>query len=253
MKMETVLWLEWLKLRRRGIPLLFAAVFLLTALWMGWSFGKSDASGINDQRIMIYLNLLLISTILVPITLAALACRLCDMEQMGNTYKWICTIEEPEAVYRGKVLTGILNLTVLSLLECGIYEVLAVPAGGASLLRGFQLFFTLFLAGTAIFILQLNLSLWFSNQLTPVLISIGGTFAGLFSWFLPDFPLRYVIPWGYYGVLCNAGYIYDEANRYTTCYWTGYRVIWAVFLALAAVLIYLRGQKRFLSAVREMI
>ena len=106
MKIGTVFCLEQLKLRRRGIPLLFTAVFLLIALWMEWAFEESDAGTINDQRIMIYLNLLLMTTILVPITLAALASRLCDMEQLGNTYKWICTIEEPGRIYRGKVLTG---------------------------------------------------------------------------------------------------------------------------------------------------
>ena len=34
MKMGTVFCLEQMKLRRRGIPLLFTAVFLLIALWM---------------------------------------------------------------------------------------------------------------------------------------------------------------------------------------------------------------------------
>ena len=65
-----------------------------------------DITRLNDASAMLFTNLLLMNTILCPIVLAALASRMCDMEQMGNTYKWICTMQKPEHVYRGKAAAG---------------------------------------------------------------------------------------------------------------------------------------------------
>jgi len=113
------------------------------------------------------------------------------------------------------------------------------------------LFFTLFLTSLCIFIVQLNLSLRFSNQLTPIFISIGGTFTGLFSWFLPRWPLRYLIPWGYYAALCNIGSEYDKTARYATYYWTGYPVLWLTVLLAVIAILYHFGQKHFLETIRE--
>lgn len=139
-----------------------------------------DPSKTNDISAMVFINLLLMNTILCPIIMAALASRM----------------------------------------QAVLFQLITAPyeTGGFSRQAGLflSLFLTLFLTALCIFILQLNLSLRFRNQLTPVFISIGGTFAGLFSWFLNRWPLQYLIPWGYYAVLCNTGYTYDEASRYIT-------------------------------------
>ncbi|XBX08519.1 ABC transporter permease [Enterocloster clostridioformis] len=159
MSIKTEFILEMRKLRRRHIPLLFLMIFALITAWTCWCMDDLDITRLNDASAMLFTNLLLMNTILCPIILAALASRMCDMEQMGNTYKWICTMQ--------------------TLLFWAVSR--SYGGGAASHLTGY--FTTICLTSLCIFILQLNLSLKFTNQLTPIFISIGGTFTGLFSWF----------------------------------------------------------------------
>lgn len=152
-------------------------------------------------------------------------------------------------------MTGSFCLAVFSLIQAVLFKILTPPynTDGLHPIIGpaLSLFITLFLTSLCIFILQLNLSLRFNNQLTPIFISIGGTFTGLFSWFLNQWPLRYLIPWGYYAVLCNTGFHYDEITRYTTCYWEGYPVLGMIVLIAAITALYYYGQKHFLKMVRD--
>lgn len=249
--------LELRKLRHRHTPALFVAVFALISAWMAWCLKDMDVSRISDPTALIYINMLLMNTILYPITAAVLASRMCDMEQIGDTYKWLCTIQKPEHIYRGKVLVGAVYMAAFSLMETVLFRFLTAPFNleDSSRLAGLcaSLFFALFLTSLSIFIVQLNLSLKFSNQLTPIFISIGGTFTGLFSWFLHQLPLRYLIPWGYYAALCHTGYVYDEAARYTTYYWDPYPYLWTAVLAAAITFLYYWGQKNFLKTVQETI
>lgn len=251
MTVYTELRLELQKLRHRHLPALFILTFALITIWMYWCLKDMDSSKTNDVSAVIYCNLLLMNTILCPVVIAALASRMSDMEQMGNTYKWLCTIQKPENIYRGKVMAGGSFLAVFILMQTVLFGILSAPYGSAALQRQIELFLSLYLTSLCIFILQLNLSLRLSNQLTPVFISIGGTFSGLFSWFLYQWPLRYLIPWGYYAALCNTGYVYDRATRYTTYYWDRYPALWAVVLLTAIAGFYGYGKLNFLKSVRE--
>lgn len=249
--------LELRKLRHRRILTLFLITYVLIVIWMCWCLDDLEPARTNDVAALVFINLLLMNTILCPVAAAALASRMCDMEQSGDTYKWLCTIQKPEHIYRGKVLVGSIILAAFSLLQSVLFGIIAAPyeTGGLSRLVfiSLTLFLTLFMTSLCIFILQLNLSLRFTNQLTPIFISIGGTFMGLFSWFLNRWPLRYLIPWGYYAALCNTGLEYDRSIRYTTYYWTAYPVLWAAILLAAITILYLYGQKHFLKTVREIM
>ena len=247
--------LELRKLRHRHIPALFLLTFALIAAWVSWCLKDLDLSKTNDAAAMLFLNLLLMNTILCPVIVAALASRMCDMEQAGSAYRWLCTIQKTECIYRGKVMVGGFCMASFSLIQAVLFSSITASWGtnGQGRLAWItpSLFFTLFLTSLCIFIFQLNLSLRFTNQLTPIFVSIGGTFAGLFSWFLNRWPLRYLIPWGYYAALCNTGLEYDEAARYSTYYWTGYPVLWLAVLLAAIAILYYFGQKHFLETVRE--
>lgn len=245
--------LELHKLRRRLTGAMFFAVFAVMTVWIFWCMKDLDPSRINDVSGGIYLNMLLMNTILSPITLAALASRMCDMEQAGSTWKWLCTLQRPEDIYRGKVLAGALYLAVFSLMQTGLFGVLMALFGNQPPGHYMDFFAGCFFPGLLIFILQLNLSLRFTNQLTPIFLSIGGTFVGLFSWFLHQTPLRYLIPWGYYAALCSTGYDYDRATRSLTYYWFGYPFFWLAVSLLASLGLYRYGRRHFLAMVREMI
>lgn len=251
MTKRTEFFLELKKLRHRWIFSLFFAALALLTLWLAWCLNDFNPDSINDVSPMLFLNLLLMNTILCPVMLAAVASRMCDMEQLGNTYKWLCTIQKPEHIYRGKVLVGSFCLACFCAAQTVVCGILLYLLTGKASGHGLSLFADLFLTSMCVFIFQLNLSLKCVNQLTPIFVSIGGTFIGLFSWFLNQWPLRYLIPWGYYAALCNAGYDYDEATRYTTCYWTGFPILWAILLVAATAAMYLWGKHNFLKTVRE--
>ena len=251
MSIKTEFILEMRKLRRRHIPLLFLMIFALITAWTCWCMDDLDITRLNDASAMLFTNLLLMNTILCPIVLAALASRMCDMEQMGNTYKWICTMQKPEHVYRGKAAAGSFYIILFALMQTLLFWAVSRSYDGGAASHLTEYFTTICLTSLCIFILQLNLSLKFTNQLTPIFISIGGTFTGLFSWFLNRWPLRCLIPWGYYASLCNVGYAYDESTRYTAYSWNTYPFFWMAILAAAIIILYRYGQKHFLETVRE--
>lgn len=251
--MMSGLLLELKKLRRRYVPAMFLACLGLMAAWMWWVVRDLNPASLNDPSAMLYLNLLLMNTILSPIVLAAAASRMCDMEQLGNTFKWLCTMQKPEQIYQGKVAAGVLFLAGFSMLQAIFYDLFCIQEGIFAPARALWLFVSLFLPGMILFLLQLNLSMFFTNQLTPMFFCIGGTFAGLFSWFLPGLPLRYLIPWGYYAALCSTGYDYNEAIRYTTYFWEPVPVLPGLLCLIVLLLLYWSGKKSFLNNIRKTI
>lgn len=104
-----------------------------------------------------------------------------------------------------------------------------------------------FITGLVIMLLQEILSLMMDNQLYPLFIGLIGTFIGLFSWFFPNLPLRYLIPWGYYCVGCTINYNYYEETRVMDCYtvpfsWGGFSI-----LIIFGILLYVYGRHLFLE------
>ena len=238
--------LELRKLRHRHTPALFLAVFALISAWMAWCFHDMDISRINDPAAMIYINAFNeyhsvphhSSSPGQPHVRHGTNRRYLQMalhHAEAGTYL-------PRKGSGGNRLYGCIRYN-----ETVLFHFLTAPIepDGSSRLAVLyaSLFFALFLTSLSIFIVQLNLSLKFSNQLTPIFRSIGGTFTGLFSWFLHQLPLRFLIPWGYYAALCRTGYVYDEATRYTTCYWAPYPYLWTAVLAAAIAFLYC-GDKR---------
>lgn len=245
--------MEMEKLRRRWIPALFFLTFGIIALWLGWCLREVDPSRFNDITALVFINLLLMNTIFCPVLQAVAASRMCDMEQLGNTYKWLCTIQRPEHIYQGKVMagsffTGLFCLSQTFLFGMALYFIQGKLPDHMALL-----FLNLFLPSLCIFILQLNLSLRFTNQLTPLFFSIGGTFAGLFSWYLSQWPLRYLIPWGYYAALCSTGYTYDQVMRFTAFYWESPPVLWMGTLIAFTGWLCHNGRVNFMKLVSETI
>ena len=162
-------------------------------------------------------------------------------------------MERPSLIYRGKMLVGALCVLLFALAQTLLLALLLTIYGGSVLGICTPFFMSLLVYFLALFTLQLGLSLRFSNQLSPIFISIGGTFAGLFSWFLNQLPLRYLLPWGYLAALCPAGYNYDRASRYTAYYWQPYPAVWLAVLTLFFLFLYGLGKRNFCKIVEENI
>ena len=112
---------EFMKLRRRHLWLLFAADLGITFLWILYTLQDLDLSRLTGVTGMLGSNLLLINTILTPLLMAVAASRMCDMEQAGNTYSWIFTMQTPETFWNSKLAAGGIYLLFLDLLQTLFY------------------------------------------------------------------------------------------------------------------------------------
>ncbi len=243
---------EFMKLRRRHLWLLFAADLGITFLWILYTLQDLDLSRLTGVTGMLGSNLLLINTILTPLLMAVAASRMCDMEQAGNTYSWIFTMQTPETFWNSKLAAGGIYLLFLDLLQTLFYAAVNQSFEPGWQIHYLEFFITVFLVHLFLFQLQLLLSLHFENQLLPLFVSIGGTFAGLFSWFLNQIPLRYLLPWGYFAALCSIQMNYDQATRFSRYYYLSYPWLWLTVLAAATVLTYLLGKHLLLRKIAKM-
>lgn len=229
-----------------------AGILLLDFVWMYWIMSRWDKdTDFAEGYYSLLMNLPIVNTITVPIMAAVLASRLCDMENRGNTYKLLCTLQEKGSIFRNKLLLGSLHLLVFALLQSGMIVVLGRRWRLTQELPTEQMgyfFFSTLAVSVVLLLLQEILSLQMDNQLYPLFIGLIGTFAGLFSWFFPDLPLRYLIPWGYYCVGSTVEIaVWDEETRYMQLGTVPFSYAAFAALLLFAALLYAYGKKRFME------
>ena len=97
---------EWMKVRYRKIGLLIAAFLGLIVLWVIWALSDAPAEQIWDGYRMMFLQISLMDTILLPTMIAMLTSRLCDAEVKGDTLKLLCTMEKLSLIH---ILIRLLN------------------------------------------------------------------------------------------------------------------------------------------------
>lgn len=212
---------EWMKVRRRKIGLLVGAFVVLIFAWITWAIGDSSEEQIYDGWRVCFLQFALINTILLPTMIAMLASRLCDAEVKGNTLKLLCTMEKKGRLFDLKLLTGAVYLLLFIIAEYAMMFFLSAALGfGRPAETRHLVYFFLenYTSSILLLLLQQVLSFFYENQIIPLAAGLFGSFAGLFSWFLPGAPAWYLIPWGYYSELAYISYTWDEATRITTYY-----------------------------------
>ena len=100
-----------------------------------------------------------------------------------------------------------------------------------------------------IYFFQHGLSMLFRNQAAAFFAGIIGTFAGIFSMFLPQLPLlRQLLPWGFYGAMQFVGLFgWTKETRYADAYFEIMQVDPTVYIIAAAyaVLFYAAGKYMF--------
>lgn len=194
------------------IPLGFFMVILL------WSiYASKDPSDYEKAQGYAYLffQMPLLNCMTMPLMIAVLASRLCDMEIKGQTLKLLYTLQEKGSFYDWKYLHEAFYL----LLFC-LGEGLIFPLCGR--LFGFTETFSLilvirhvgvtFIAGTAVLTLQHLLSLCSGNQILPLVAGLADSFLGMFSMFFPPAAARLIL-WGYFGTFVPYSMNYDKAAR----------------------------------------
>ena len=187
---------EFQKMRRRHIGLIYAAAFCITLTWLLWAMNRMEGQLAHQCYYYLLGGIPLMNAIFLPTVLACAESRLCDMELKGNALKLLCTMQPRHSLFHVKLIISLFYLLLFTLAEVALMPVLcrlfhATQQMPADLMAVF--FLSTFTVGGVLILLQETLSLLSDNQLFPLFFGIGGTFVGIFSWFFPDFPLRYLL------------------------------------------------------------
>ncbi len=105
---------ELYKTRHRLLWLLPVSVpFALLMLCATNSYlRKPEVSGSGYYTVLFHYTMY--NTIFLPLILAALASRICDAENKGNTYKLLCTMQQKHSLFHVKLLLGALYILLLT-------------------------------------------------------------------------------------------------------------------------------------------
>ncbi len=236
------------KARHRHILIFPAGVLLLLFLWSLWSNKTSTSAQLAQGYTSLLYQLPMMNTILMPVMLAVIASRLCDMEIKGSTLKLLFTIQSRLSFYNCKLLHTIKYLLcftvgeVLLVLTCGqIFHFTEPLRPGLLLVHSI----TTLLVGIVVLIVQQTLSLLSDNQLLPLIVGLGGSFLGLFSMYFPRTISRFVL-WGYFGMFTPLGMDWDSRTRVITYYDIPFPTADFLIFLSGGIIIYLLSMMLFL-------
>lgn len=213
--------LEFFKCRRRKIALVCAAVLAAELLWFGAYLARQDAGDLAQGWMLLFYNLALIDAIFLPVSVAVIASRNCELEHKGTTLKLLETLATPGRLYGAKLVWGALVLAALLAVRSAAFAAMGAAARfpGEIPWGRFALFTAISWAvSMMVFALQQGLSLRFANQAASLVCGISGSFLGTLSMLFPDWLVRFV-PWGYYGLLSLARMDWDPETQFSQFFW----------------------------------
>ena len=239
--------LEFFKSRRRKILLVCAAVLAAELLWLVTTFLRQDAEDLRQGWMLLLYNLAMVDAIIMPISVATIASRNCELEHKGATLKLLETAVTPGRLYDAKLVWGALVLLALMAVRTALFTALGVwmdfpggvPWGRLGVFTGIS-----WAVSMMLYALQQGLSLRFANQAVALVCGIFGSFVGLMSMLFPVWVQR-CAPWGYYGLLSLARMNWDEATRITDFYWRWPEPVDVVLLCLWAAVFLTVGRTLF--------
>ena len=196
---------------------------------------------------MLFYNLALIDAIFLPISVAVIASRNCELEHKGATLKLLETMVTPGRLYCTKMLWGALVLATLLAVRSAAFAAMgaAVHFSGDIPWGKFALFTVISWAvSMMVFALQQGLSLRFVNQAVALVCGISGSFLGILSLLFPP-ALTRCIPWGYYGLLSLVGMDWNPDTRFTWFFWEWPQPTDLVLLCLWAAVFLIAGRALF--------
>lgn len=241
---------EFSKIKGRYV---FLTALVITAAQLCWGlYGKYEGIMLQQGWMAFLYQLPLVNAIFFPILSTIISSRLCDTEHKGAMFKQLAVITEKGRIYDVKFIFG-LAITLTCVLITWIVTVVFgyitgfsgdVPIGLYLLYLAFTIVPTM-----AVYIFQHALAMMFKNQSVPFFAGIIGTFAGLFSMFLPQLPLlRKLLIWGGYGALQFVGlFNWSKETKYAEAYFAVMDIDWVYLgiLIAACVVMYIIGRSIF--------
>ena len=83
--------LEFCKCRRRKLTLVCAGLLAAQLLWFGAYLTRQDAEALAQGWMLLLYNLAMVDAIMLPIGVAVIASRSCELEHRGHTLKLLET------------------------------------------------------------------------------------------------------------------------------------------------------------------
>lgn len=200
--------------RRPDLPLaVFAAlIVLLWAKGMGVRTADERATGYSA----LFYALPLMNTVVMPISMAALASRMWEIES-GNL-RLILTLHSRRSLFAAKALRGLLLAAVACAVESGGILLLGHMAGFTQALDAAQLAWLTactFVVSAMLFFAFLLLSVRFSSQVPTLAAGMLGSLLGLFAAFMPK-SAAYLMPWAYFIPLTGMSMNWNSETRFAT-------------------------------------
>lgn len=241
---------EYRKTRGRYI---FFTALIITLIQLCWAlYGNYTEFTIRNGWMMFLYEFPLENAIFMPILSIIVSSRLSDIEHKGAMFRKLLVIAEKGKIYDAKLIYGLSVILFCNILSWCVTVIFGYIKGFYGdvpvMLYLLYLLFTVVPTFT-IYIFQHTLSLLFKNQAVTFFAGVIGTFCGLFSMFLPQFPiLRRLFIWGYYGVLQFVGMFgWTKEERYSNVYFDVMDIDWTFFIVLIVICIvmYVIGRKLF--------
>lgn len=239
---------EFRKTKHRKIWLIIAALLLTQIAWSLWSFSKLDAHDLEQGWESGLFNFLLLNSIIMPVVMAVIASRLCDVEHKGQTLKLIETLIPAGKFFDAKFLFGSIYLIAVSLLQV-VYlivvgKIFGFEGNPPMGMFGYYLLFNTSISVT-ILLFQQILSLLFPNQMVSLSVGLMGGLVGVMLLYLPPIFSNFLI-WGYYGVLNFVNMDWNPTTRivnysFIPVNWTGFIILVCIFCAM-----YIIGRRLFI-------
>lgn len=228
------------KIRHKRVWLVPLGFLFFESFWMLWQLSTAHDEELITGYLMLFYQLPIMNTIIMPIMIAVISSRLCDMEIKGDTLKLLYTMQRPVEFYDFKYLSGLKYLcfltvgnTILILVYGAVFSFknpLKIP-----MLAGY-LAVTL-CTGMILMSIQQTLSLISSSQIMPLAVGLAGSFLGLFSLFFPPPAARLVI-WGYFAAFPCVRLDWNKSAKITTYYEVPFPLYSFLAFAVSGVLIY---------------
>lgn len=245
--MMKTLYMEFYKMRNKGLGFVVIALIAIQMLWALWAMRYMNADELAQGWMSFMYSFAQINCIFMPIFIAVIASRLSDVEHKENYLKLMETFLSQKSIFNSKFLCGSVYIFMAVILQMVLMISLGNFKGVTQQLpvsRLIYYFSTTLIISLTLFLIQLVLSLLFENQMIAFITAITGTFLGLYSLFF-DSISKYVI-WGYYGALSVVRMNWNKDSRIVDFYWVNLPVNQILILGVIFIMLYITGKKLFM-------
>ncbi|RKW36143.1 MAG: permease, partial [Lachnospiraceae bacterium] len=206
-----------IEFKKNKLLISISLLFIVTALNYFYLSYEDFPKGQEWQRI--FSSIPFLNTMLISIMMSVLASRCIDIENKGNMWNTLPTLESRKKLFSSKLLFGLIHIALFCFIQTIMILYLGIKfmiGGGFPIFALLQTEFAEIIFGMIIFQLQCLLSLKFRNQFAALSIAFGGTLAGVFIAFVSKSALT---PWSVLFSLSTVTMDYDSATREMLLSW----------------------------------